>query len=42
MTIFLPVHPNLTPQKVDDAQLALDRDVDNVDVIIHDPVAEPH
>ena len=32
----------MAPQKVDDAQLVPGRDVDNVDLLIHDPVAKPH
>ena len=32
----------ITPQKVDAAQLALDRDVVDDELLIHNPVAEPH
>ena len=32
----------ITPQKVDAAQLFLDRDVIDDELLIHDPVAEPH
>ena len=38
---FLPVHPKLSPLKVNDSQLVLVRDMVDDKLLIHDPVAQP-